>query len=90
MALTTVQDTCQICGEKLEEGSAIYIAKVNLTSDGRSGPGDGGMSFGGSWRRTPEGRLRIQHLGSSKPKLCVHQECFEAKIEKVLTGKKKK
>lgn len=88
MALTTVQNICQICGKKLEEGPAIYITKVKLTRSGRSSPSDG-MSYGGSWRKTPKDKLRIQHLGSSKPKFCVHQECYEEKIEKLISEKKK-
>lgn len=90
MALATVDEICPICKEKIEPGKAIYITKVNLTDTGRSGPGDGGMSYGGSWRATPDGRLRIQYLGSSKPRLCIHQECYEQKIEKILFGKGKK
>lgn len=90
MALATVDEVCPLCNEKIEPGLAIYITKVNLTDNGRSGPGDGGMSYGGSWRETPQGKLRIKYLGSSKPRTCVHQECYEQKIEKILFGKRKK
>jgi len=90
MAITKVDNVCPLCNKEIEPGPAIYITKVNLTDNGRTGPGDGGMSFGGTYKPTPEGKLRIQHLGSSKPRVCVHQGCYEAKIDAILFGKKKK
>jgi hypothetical protein len=88
MALVKVDDICPLCKKKLAEGHAIYITKVNLTSDGRTGPGDGGMSFGGTYKATPKGKLRIKYLGSSKPRVCIHQECFDKKIAAILGGEK--
>jgi hypothetical protein len=86
MALTKVDNICKICGAEIVPGSAIYITKVNLTTNGRTGP-ESGMSFGGAYRKTPDGKLRIQHLGSCKPKFCVHEDCFEKLMP---AGKKKR
>ena len=90
MALAKVDNVCPICKKEIEPGHAIYITKVSLTDDGRTGPGDGGMSWGGSWRAVPKGKLRIKYLGSSKPRVCMHEECYKDKIEKILFGAKKK
>lgn len=88
MALTKVPCICPICEQPLTpEENAIYITKVNLTSCGRTSAADG-MSWGGMYRSTPKDKLRIKHLGSSKPRVCVHEECYAQKIEKVLFGKK--
>lgn len=81
MALTKVSDVCPICKEQIEPGAGIYITKVNLTDNGRTGAGDGGMSFGGSWRATPKGKLRIKHLGTCRPRYCLHEACYTQKIE---------
>ena len=90
MALTKVDCICPICKKALApEENAIYITKVNLTSNGRTSAGDGGMSFGGVFRKTPKDKLRIRYLGSSKPRVCVHEECYAQKIETILFGKKK-
>lgn len=89
MALTKVDDICPICNKELEEGTAVYITKVNLTKNGRTGAGDGGMSYGGTYRPTPDGKLRIKYLGSSKPRVCVHETCYEQKLQSVLFKKKK-
>lgn len=83
MALTKVEDKCPICNKKLDKGPAIYITKVNLTKSGRTTPANG-MSWGGTHKETPEGKMRIQHLGSSKIRMCLHQECYENKIEKLM------
>ena len=89
MALAKVPCVCQICNKPLTpEENAIYITKVNLTANGRTSSGDGGMSFGGVYRPTPKDKLRIRYLGSSKPRVCVHEECYAQKIEKILFGKK--
>lgn len=91
MALTKVDEIYPICKKPLvAEENAIYITKVNLTGNSRTAAGDGGMSFGGAYRKTPKGKLRIKHLGSCKPRCCVHEACFAAKIESILFGKKKK
>lgn len=87
MALTKVSDVCPICEKQIEPGAGIYITKVNLTDNGRTGAGDGGMSFGGSWKPTPKGKLRIQHLGSCRPRVCLHEECYVRKIEPILFPK---
>ena len=87
MALTKVPDVCPLCKKEIAPGRAIYITKVNLTDNGRSGPGEGGMAFGGSYKATPQGKLRIQHLGSSNPRVCVHEECYHEKIERILFPK---
>ena len=91
MALTKVDNICPLCGKEFQpEESAIYITKVNLTTNGRTGAGDGGMAFGGSYQKTPANKRRIKHLGSCKPRCCVHDACFQEKIAPVLNGKKKK
>lgn len=88
MALAKVPSVCPICNKPLTpEENAIYIVKVNLTSCGRTSPADG-MSWGGMYRPTPKDKLRIKYLGSSKPRVCVHEECYAHKIEKILFGKK--
>ena len=65
------------------------LFRSNLTDNGRTGRGDGGMSFGGTYRPTPKGKLRIQYLGSSKPRVCIHQECYEQKVHAAIFGKVK-
>jgi len=90
MASTKVDNFCPICKKEIQPGLTIYITKVNLTDNGRTGSGDGGIPFGGIYKPTPEGKLRIKYLGNSTPRVCVHQECYESKIESILFGKKKK
>lgn len=84
MAQTRVSEICGICNKKINQGSAIYITKVNLVEYGRSGPGDGGMSFGGAYKENPKGKMRIQYLGTSKPRLCLHIECYNEKIANLI------
>lgn len=84
MAQTRVSEICGICKKKINQGSAIYITKVNLVEYGRGGPGDGGMSFGGAYRKNPKGKMRIQYLGTSKPRLCLHIECYLEKIASLI------
>jgi len=76
MAQVKVDDKCYICGKKLKPGLAIYITKVNLTSSGATRPADG-MSFGGIFKETPKGKLRLKYLGSSNPRYCIHVECYD-------------
>ena len=90
MAMAKVDNICPICEKLIEPGIAIYLTKVNLTDSGRSGPGDGGMYWGGAFKHTPPGKLRIQYLGSSKPRVCMHPECYEQKVAAAIFGKKKK
>lgn len=82
MAITKVDDVCPICKQKIEPGMAIYITKVRLTDVAR----------GVNYRTTeplPDGKIRIKHLGNSNPRVCLHQGCYEDKIQAILFGKKK-
>ena len=81
MALTKVPDVCPLCKKEIAPGRAIYITKVNLTASDRSIPAIIGN------RDTPCGKLRIQHLGSSNPRVCVHEECYHENIERILFPK---
>ena len=76
MAQAKIEDTCYICGKKLNEGIAIYITKVNLTTTGVTAP-ESGMAWGGPYKATPKGKLRIKYLGTSKPRYCIHTECYD-------------
>ncbi len=84
MSLRTISEICAICKTVIEPGDAIYITKVTLTKTGRTGPGDGGMSWGGAYRQNPEGKIRVKYLGNCKPKFCIHLECYENKIKGLL------
>lgn len=75
MALTQVDEECLMCGNIIEpETTAWFLGMVEATKMGRSGAGDGGMSFGGSFRQVKRGKLRIRHKPGGKPKglICAH------------------
>ena len=78
MAETQINDCCGICKKPLVGGdsTAIYITKVKLTETPAH-----------YWQRLndlPDGKLRIKHMGNSKPKVCVHISCFDSVIKPLL------
>ncbi len=80
MANTKVKNICLICKKSLNEGKGYFISMVELTKKGRTGSGDGGASWGGSWQDVPEGKLRIKYLSSGKPRGAVHTDCLKEKL----------
>lgn len=77
MAFTTLVPKCLLCNEPMDNGErVVFIGVVELTSEPREGPGDGGVPFGGPLVPIPEGELRIKHITGAKPRGAVHIACY--------------
>lgn len=71
MAKTIISDKCLICGQVIEPGQELYLTKANLVK----------TQYGYCNGPLPDGSLRIEHLGSAKPRGGIHLECWEGLME---------
>lgn len=82
MALTQLNEHCLLCDKVIPpESTAWFLGMVEATKSGRSGAGDGGASFGGSWSKVKDGKLRIRHKVGGKPRGLICPDCV-AKVFK--------